>query len=491
MNLFIKTSDRKDVAPKLAAALLAPSIRRDKLSIEVENVYSREDADTYVRNHIKDLDELFNDAFAAYNGAMRELSELKEKFGDFDLHLTGGVPCHLSTYMKMLDDMQMNLLCIKGVIANFYYTHTEVLAFKDSTFGKTRRSLEPSHSWEHDTTGLRYKSSFAYPNGLEKHLSDIYVDRFLPSETIMGKCSVKSQVAPELILKGICLGDYIGQPYEGLISRDYYDPEKPFDVHANVFTDDSIMSLAIYDACKSIKNTEFNGLNLYEIIPRAYEMFVRSMRYYVNMLPNAGYGPRFYAWAVNGAADYDSHANGGAMRSGVIGAFFDNIRDVIKYAIISAYATHKHPSGEKGAVLTAVCVWLAAHGASKDDIKAYASAQCKDIYTVSNREAMMPEEAFDVNLTPADLKLCRSRVLFGIATVSEAVINFLNSDSYAECISNAMIYECDADTVAAISGGIAAAYYRDVPYMDDIVKARSDEKIPYETKFVMNRLAML
>jgi ADP-ribosylglycohydrolase len=306
----------------------------------------------------------------------------------------------------------------------------------------------------------------------------------------MSKCSVSSQVAPELVLKGICLGDYIGQPYEGLISRDYYDPEKPFDIHANVFTDDSIMSLAIYDACKSIKNTEFNSLNSYEIIPRAYAMFVRSMRYYVNMLPNAGYGPRFYTWAVNGAADYDSYANGGAMRSGVIGAFFDNIRDVIKYAIISAYATHKHPSGEKGAVLTAVCVWLAAHGASKDDIKAYVSSQCKDIYVVPNEENMKPEESFDINLTPADLKLRRARVLFGTATVSEAIINFLNSEDYIGCISNAMTYECDADTVAAISGGIAAAYYRNIPYIDDIILLKDDEKIPYEARFVMNRLSM-
>ena len=53
-----------------------------------------------------------------------------------------------------------------------------------------------------------------------------------------------------------------------------------------------------------------------------------------------------------------------------------------------------------------------------------------------------------------------------------------------------MAYECDADTVAAISGGIAAAYYRNIPYIDDIILSKDDEKIPYEARFVMNRLSM-
>ena len=474
-NLF-KGNKGDIISSKLAAALLAPGALHDKLTIDVHDVHSRKDADTYVCDHSTELNELFDEAFATYNHTMSDLFTLKDSYGDFDLHLTGNVPCHLSTYAELLDSTKVGLLCINGSDAKFYYTRAEICGIKDDALKRSGSYSKVSE----------LKPS--YFEDLEHRLSVAYYERFLPSDGILAACNNKSQVTPELVLKGICLGDYIGQPYEALVSRTYYDPGKPFDVHENAFTDDTFMSVAMYDAFKSIKNTASDTTT------RAYEIIVRSMRYYVNMFPNVGYGPRFYAWAVNNTDNYESYANGGAMRAGIIGAFFDDIEDVIRYAIISSYPTHSHPVGEMGAVLTAVCVWLAAHGASKADIKTYAEEQCHDIFEMPHDVDLKVGQVFNMNYKPDDMTKYyneQTSTLFGTATVSEAIINFLNSDDYMGCVSNAMTYKCDADTVAAISGGIAAAYYRNIPYIDDIIKSWSDEKIPYEARFVMNRLSML
>lgn len=46
-------------------------------------------------------------------------------------------------------------------------------------------------------------------------------------------------------------------------------------------------------------------------------------------------------------------------------------------------------------------------------------------------------------------------------TVPEAVINFNNSDNFESCMRNLLRYASDSDTVGAISGGVAAAFYKE------------------------------
>ena len=49
------------------------------------------------------------------------------------------------------------------------------------------------------------------------------------------------------------------------------------------------------------------------------------------------------------------------------------------------------------------------------------------------------------------------------AVVSEAIIAFLDSTSYEDAINNAISLAGDRNTLACITGGIAQAFYGDVP----------------------------
>jgi ADP-ribosylglycohydrolase len=56
--------------------------------------------------------------------------------------------------------------------------------------------------------------------------------------------------------------------------------------------------------------------------------------------------------------------------------------------------------------------------------------------------------------------------------VPEAIISFLDSKSYEDALRNAISLGGDSDTLACITGGIAEAFYRDVP---DGIKAKVRE----------------
>ena len=109
--------------------------------------------------------------------------------------------------------------------------------------------------------------------------------------------------------------------------------------------------------------------------------------------------------------------------------------------------THDHPEGIRGAQATAAAVFLARNGASKDDIRADLARSFG--YDLSQRLADIRDGyRFDIS--------CQG-------SVPQSIIAFLESDSYEDTIRNAISLGGDADTMAAIAGGIAEAFYGGVP----------------------------
>ena len=65
-----------------------------------------------------------------------------------------------------------------------------------------------------------------------------------------------------------------------------------------------------------------------------------------------------------------------------------------------------------------------------------------------------------------------------LITVPESIIAFLESTDYEDAIRNAISLGGDADTMACIAGGIAEAFYGDIP--DEIIAGtmgRLDERL--------------
>lgn len=163
---------------------------------------------------------------------------------------------------------------------------------------------------------------------------------------------------------------------------------------------------------------------------------------------DAGYGGSFIQWLLSeNSAPYNSWGNGSAMRVSPVGFAFSTEDEVLKQARMTAEITHNHPEGIKGAQATALAIYLAKNGMDKETIR----TQIKDRFGYNldrSVDSIRENYSFDIS--------CQG-------TVPEAIISFLDSKSYEDAIRNAVSIGGDSDTLACITGGIAEAFYGEVP----------------------------
>ena len=228
---------------------------------------------------------------------------------------------------------------------------------------------------------------------------------------------------------GAIIGDTVGSIYEfdNIKTKDFElikDGVSP--------TDDSILTFATADW-----------------IMRGGE----AWKYYVAYAskydcPVGGYGGGFTRYvtrvrATGNPEPYNSCGNGSAMRISPVGWAFDTKEDVLAKAKESAECTHNHPEGIKGAQATALAIFMARKGASKDEIKA----------------TMESEFGYDLNFTLDELRPQYSWAYPGAAlcqgTVPQAIRCVLEATDYEDAIRNAVSLGGDSDTLACIAGGIA------------------------------------
>lgn len=235
---------------------------------------------------------------------------------------------------------------------------------------------------------------------------------------------------------GAVVGDIVGSVYEfdNIKTKDF-----PFIDSGAFATDDSIMTLAILKALvEAVKSGRFD-----EMTDDEWRMaFQNSMREVGEPYPGCGYGGRFLNWMYSeNPQPYDSCGNGSAMRVSPVAWFARSLEECERLARLTAEPTHNHPDGIAGAQATAGAAYLALHGASKDEIKAYVEKYYKIGFTL---DAIREEYHFEA--------LCAG-------TVPYAVEAFLESADYEDCIRNTISIGGDSDTLAAISGAIAEAFY--------------------------------
>ena len=226
---------------------------------------------------------------------------------------------------------------------------------------------------------------------------------------------------------GAICGDIIGSVHEGAGTK---TKDFPLFVPQCRFTDDTVLTVAV--AARLLRGGDY--VDLFHAYFHAY--------------PHAGYGAGFIEWAGQRRRQpYESWGNGAAMRVSPIGIACDLLKDVLAEARRSAEVTHNHPEGIRGAQATAAAVFLARTGTGKDDLRA-------DL-----------ERVFGYNLSE-QLDHIRDGYGFDIScqgSVPQSIIAFLEFDSYEDAIRNAISLGGDADTMAAIAGGIAEAFYGGVP----------------------------
>ena len=229
---------------------------------------------------------------------------------------------------------------------------------------------------------------------------------------------------------GAIVGDIVGSRFEWANIH-----TKEFELFTDkcFVTDDSVMTLAVGEA---IMDSEATGLDLSDAA-------VRAMRRRGQEYPDKSYGGRFAGWLfARDPRPYNSYGNGSAMRVSPCGDAARSLEETIALSRAVTEVTHNHPEGIKGAEATAVAIWLARTGASRDDIRACIESQ---YYPLGfSLDEIRPTYRFNES--------CQG-------TVPQAIEAFLESESFEDAIRNAISIGGDSDTLAAITGGIAEAFY--------------------------------
>ena len=130
-----------------------------------------------------------------------------------------------------------------------------------------------------------------------------------------------------------------------------------------------------------------------------------------------------------------------------MGFAFDQLGELREKPSLFASYTHNYPDGIRGAQATSACIYLARTGSSKEDIKSYVIDQFGYDFSRTLDE-IRPDYHFDAS--------CQG-------TVPEAITAFLESTEFEDAIRNAISLGGDSDTLACITGGIAEAFYGEVP----------------------------
>jgi type I restriction enzyme M protein len=232
-------------------------------------------------------------------------------------------------------------------------------------------------------------------------------------------------------MTGAIIGDVVGSRFEfdNCKSKDFNLFDRECD-----FTDDSVMTLAVAKAL--LPYDEISDYNAFrtELVSVMHEV---GMRY-----PHCGYGGRFCVWMMkNHTEPYNSYGNGSAMRVAPVGWFANSLEECEALAAATAEVTHNHPEGVKGAVAVAGAIYLARTGKSMDEIKEYISK----FYTI---DFTLDEIREDYDF----YEICQK-------SVPQALEAFFESTSFEDAIRNAISIGGDSDTIAAITGSIAEAYY--------------------------------
>lgn len=220
---------------------------------------------------------------------------------------------------------------------------------------------------------------------------------------------------------GAIAGDIIGSQFE---KHNYLG--KDFELFNRFcrFTDDTVLTVATAYALQ-------NGRNYAE----AYRLFY-------NKYPQRGYGPSFRQWAAGRIPHPTSQGNGAAMRVSPIGWAFDTLEETLDEAKRSAVVSHNSEQAIAGAQSIAETIYLSRGGCVINEIK----------QAIEGRYGYSFDRSIDQ--LRGNVKGCLSQ-----DTVPAALQAFFESTSFEDAVRNAVSIGGDSDTIAAIAGSVAEAFY--------------------------------
>ena len=229
-------------------------------------------------------------------------------------------------------------------------------------------------------------------------------------------------------MKGAIIGDIVGSVYE---FHNIKTKAFPLFSPRSRFTDDTVMTTAI----------AMGLLSAHEEDCDLSEALTESMHMYGNRYPNRGYGGRFRKWLRSSDPHpYNSWGNGAPMRYSPAGWLASSPEKAFELGMYTAGPTHNHPEAMKAAGVTAMLIWQARHGMPMKELRELAEKW----YSLPVLDKIRPGYTFDVSCA---------------GTMPAALSAFFESTSFEDAIRSAVSVGGDSDTIAAITGSLAEAYY--------------------------------
>ena len=267
---------------------------------------------------------------------------------------------------------------------------------------------------------------------------------------------------------GAIIGDIVGSRFEFNNHRN-----KEFELFTDKcnVTDDSIMTIAVAKAImetgKNLKLLSNDSKNNYYYYKLLKSMTIRYMQEIGRKYPRCGYGGMFVRWIFSdNPMPYYSFGNGAAMRISPVGFIAPTEDEARKLSETITAVTHNHKEGMKGAEATVISIYMAKNGASKEEIR-----------------QKINEDYYNLNFTIDEIRDTYEFNETCQETVPQAIVAFLESDTFEDAIRIAISVGGDSDTLAAITGSIAEAYYgvpedikeKALTYLDEELRSIYDE----------------
>lgn len=244
---------------------------------------------------------------------------------------------------------------------------------------------------------------------------------------------------------GAIIGDIAGSTYEVEEVKSFkenkidyerrikiLDKSVPLFTEESSYTDDTVLTAAIANALLTDKDYYKN----------LKEFGLREINLGLDKYGRSRFGKNFIEW-LKGNYIGKSYGNGCAMRISPIANYFNNLDDIISETRKATHTSHRNFEAEEMAELVSICIHLCKIKKSKDFIKKF----FKDIY------------GYRFNYKLEDLQKNYKFTSRAIDSVPQAVFCFLESNSFEDAIRKAISIGGDSDTIAAITGSIAEAYY--------------------------------
>lgn len=265
---------------------------------------------------------------------------------------------------------------------------------------------------------------------------------------------------------GTMVGDALGMPAEGLTPEALKEQFGRLDslregpLPPGEFTDDTEMAIGLCEAL--LEQGEFD-----------LHAVAQAMAH--NFTPWRGYSPHVYGIMarIRQGMDWDSPGtsswgSGAATRVAPIGVLYADEPEVADHAAAQARITHTHANGIAGAVAQAVAVAQVTVAGLFESRVTTGEVLERLTLAVSDHSVAMVDALERIrDLRPQDspeqLSGAIARVFpcdgSAVGTVPAALAAFLLSDSFEEAVIAAVNCGGDTDTLGAMTGALAGAFY--------------------------------